>query len=179
MVQIITRYDYEAQKNLAPGLNFDPKKNKDDRSLTNQADMDASDINKIMARYEKTGVLVDPIGIERKPMYADFTEIKDYHSMLSSIRNVERAFNLLPVYVRNRFQNDPQKLIDFLENSKNDKEAVELGLKTRDVLLTALADDGVTKITPEDRANLDLKKSEKGAPAVTPGAGASGTGTGS
>jgi len=183
MVKIITRYDYEAQKAIAPGTTFD-KKNANDRSMTNQADMDAADVNKIMARYEKTGVLVDASGNERQPMYGDFTEIKDYYTSKCAIANVERAFLTLPASVRNRFENNPQLLIDFLEDPKNDTEAVKLGLKDREVLLTALADDGVTRITAEERAVLDQEKKEaaaraaKGAPADKPGAGASGSGTG-
>jgi len=182
-VKIFSRYNTEAAVLPRPRISFDPKK-KADQSMTNQADMDAADINKIMARYEKTGVLVDPSGVERKPTYGDFTEIKNYHQMLCSIRNVERSFNLLPAQTRNRFDNDPQKLIDFLEDPKNDKEAVKLGFKNADVLLTALADDGVTRISAEARAILDKKAADaraildkKAADAAASAAGASGTGT--
>ncbi|QXP08194.1 MAG: internal scaffolding protein [Arizlama microvirus] len=133
-VTIKTKYEYETHTH--PGVDFKPKTNRADRSLTNQADMESADINKIMARYEKTGVLIDASGVERKPQYGDFTVLKDYHSMMSAVRNAERAFDLLPANVKNRFLNDPQKLIDFLENPVNDKEAVSLGLKERDVLLT-------------------------------------------
>lgn len=148
MVQIITRYDYEAQAKIAPGVNFDPKNKKADRSLTNQADMENADINKIMARYEKTGLLTDGFGVERKPVYGDFTQVKDYHSLLSSIRNVERAFGLLPVSLRNRFENDPQKLIDFLDNPENDAEAIKLGLKDRPVVETVVKKEETAGGTP-------------------------------
>jgi phage internal scaffolding protein len=127
--------------------------------------MDAADINKIMERFEKTGVIIDPTGQERKPMYGDFTEIKDYHTQLSAIRNVERAFGLLPANVRNRFNNDPQTLINWLEDPKNNKEAVDLGLKSYDVLLTSFADDGVTRITQEERDNRDKAKLAQASPA--------------
>lgn len=167
MVNIKTKYDYE--NHIHPGIHF----GKDDRSMTNQADMDAADINKIMARFEKTGVLIDGSGIERQPMHGDFSEVRDYHGMLIAVREAERRFYLYPAAIRNRFDNDPQKLIDFMEDPKNDKEAVKLGLKDRSVLKTALADDGVTRITPEERENLDKLAAAKAA------AGASGTGTGS
>lgn len=126
-IKIKTKYAYDLHDH--PGISFTPKTNPADRSLTNQADMDAADINKIMARYEKTGVLIDPLGVERKPMYGDFTEVADYHATLSLLRNVERAFGLLPAATRNRFENDPQKLINFLADPANDAEAVKLGLK--------------------------------------------------
>lgn len=133
ITKIITKYDYD--NHVHPGINFSPKTNPDDRSLTNQADMDSADINKIMARYEKTGVLIDPLTLaERKPMYGDFTEVKTYHETLAAVRRAEESFSKLPAKVRNRFENDPQKLIDFLEDSRNDGEAVELGLKDKSVL---------------------------------------------
>lgn len=129
--KIVTQYEYE--KFEKPGVDF-PASDKLSKSKTIQSDMDAADINKVMARYEKTGVIIDPAGIERKPVYGDFTEIKDYHTQLSAIRNVERAFDQLPAKIRNRFKNDPQTLIDFLEDSNNDREAVELGLKDQSIL---------------------------------------------
>lgn len=150
ITKIRTKYDHEDRP--SPGIFFDPKK---DKSLIQQSDMDSADINKIMARYEKTGVLIDANLSERKPMYGDFTEIKDYHQMLSGIRNVERAFELLPAKIRNRFENDPQQLIDFLENPENNKEAVELGLKDRRILYTALDLDEKSPVTPEERALMD------------------------
>lgn len=149
---IITRYDYESQKLVSPGVHFDKNK-KADRSLTNQADMDAADINKIMARYERTGVLIDPLGVERRPMYGDFTEIKDYHQMLSSIRNVERAFSTLPANVRNRFDNDPQKLIDFLDDPKNNEEAIKLGLIEQPPIPNKATKDADGKPVPAEPAN--------------------------
>lgn len=126
MVKIITKYDYENRP--SPGISFNPKTNPNDRSLTNQADMDAADINKIMARYEKTGVLIDPDGFTRQPTYGDFTEVKNYHEMMIGIKNVERAFSQLPAKLKNRFENDPQQLITFLDDEKNYEEAIALGL---------------------------------------------------
>lgn len=127
--KIVSRYDYEAQKLVAPVVFFDPKDPKS-KSVTNQSDLDSTDINKIMARYEKTGLLTDEItGLTRKPMYGDFTSVSNFYDLQVKIKNVERAFGLLPAPVRSRFDNDPQKLINFLADSKNDGEAVKLGLK--------------------------------------------------
>lgn len=122
--KIITRYDYENHEK--PGVYFDPKK---DKSLTNQGDLESTDINKIMSRYEKTGSITDLLGTSRQPMYGDFTEVKDYHTTLSAIRRTEQAFAQLPANVRNRFNNDPEALIKFLDDPKNDEEAGKLGLK--------------------------------------------------
>lgn len=118
-VQIKTKYDYELQASLAPGIGpFD-------KSMTNQADLKDSDVNLIMARYEKTGLIM---GTERAPRYGDFSEVPDYHTQLSAIRRVDAAFAALSPKIRNRFDNDPAKLLSFMENPENEKEAIELGL---------------------------------------------------
>jgi len=126
-MNIKTRYDYEAQAEKKPRVNFTNQK-----SMTNQADMDSADINKIMAKYEKTGVLIDQLGIERKPSYGDFSEVPSYHEALSAVRRIEVAFNTQPAYIRNRFNNDPQELMSFLEDPNNRAEAIKLGIITEE-----------------------------------------------
>ena len=37
----------------------------------------------------------------------------------------------LPAQIRSRFENDPAKLIDFLDNSENLDEAIKLGLVSK------------------------------------------------
>ena len=72
-VLVRTAYDYENL--LHPGTSFDVRKDVKGRvlnpevvSLTNQADTPSCDLNLMFARYEKTGVLVDPLsGISRTP----------------------------------------------------------------------------------------------------------------
>jgi len=122
-MNIKTRYDYEAQALNKPRVSFINQK-----SMTNQADMDSADINKIMGKYEKTGVLIDQLGIERKPTYGDFSEVPSYHESLSAIRRIEVAFNTQPAHIRNRFNNNPQELIEFLRDDKNMAEAIKLGI---------------------------------------------------
>jgi len=129
--KIKTQYEYD--KFDHPRVDFNPS-DKNSKSKAIQSDMDAADINKIMARFEKTGVFIDPNGNERQPVYGDFSEVTDYHGMLTAIKNAERAFGTYPAKIRNRFDNDVQKYIDFMSDSKNDGEAVELGLKDRSIL---------------------------------------------
>jgi len=140
MVKIRTAYDYENLER--PGSSFEVVKdakrsvlNPEVVSLTNQSDAEACDINKMFARFEKTGVLVDPSsGVVRTPNYGDFSGIGDFHAIKSRIAKAESDFMLFPASLRNRFDNDVQKLVDFLSDSKNDVEAVKLGLKDKSVL---------------------------------------------
>jgi len=171
MPTIHTRYDYSTLPK--PRVDFDAKK---DKSLTNQADMDAADINKIMAKFEKTGVIIDQSGIERKPMYGDFSEVPNYHEALSAVRRTETAFNQLPVSIRNRFNNDPQEILNFLEDPKNDEEAVKWGLKDPDVLLTHIHPDGKTRISKQDFETHQKLAAEASASAASASGGAPITG---
>lgn len=135
-------------------------------SKTSQAEKDSLDINRIMKNHkENGGIIGDPF---RKSLNEqvengtlDLTNFGDYREVKTRAVKAEQTFMLLPPDIRNQFDNDPQKLYEFLLDSKNDKKAVELGLKHENVLKTALADDGKTRITPEQRAELDKIKAEK------------------
>lgn len=83
------------------------------------------DINTIMKKYEKTG-LIDHV--KTGGTYGDFTQVTDYHTALNQIQAAEEAFMTLPASLRGRFENDPAQLISFLEDPKNKKEAISLGL---------------------------------------------------
>lgn len=150
--------------------------NPDVLSKTVQSEKDALDINRIMKNHKENGGLIgDPF---RKSLneqvengFIDLSDFGDYRTVKTQAVRVEQNFMLLPPEIRAKFDNDPSKLFDFLLDSKNDKEAVNLGLKDADVLKTALADDGKTRITPEQRKELDALKETAAKAAV----GASGT----
>lgn len=91
-----------------------------------------ADINFIMKKYQKSGLLVDPLNPgSRRPMFGDFSNVGDFHALSGTIARVDREFGSLPASLRNRFGNDPHLLIEFLADSKNDEEAFKLGLKVR------------------------------------------------
>lgn len=157
-------------------VDFTDKKIKGNVSMTNQSDKDAADINKIVARFDRTGNILDLVSGEmRKPVWGDFSSIGDYHSMMGAVTRAQQLFDALSSDIRNRFENDPAKLIDFLQDPANDAEAFKMGLKDKSNALVALADDGVTKITPDQRAELDRIAGDAAAKAAA--TGASGTGT--
>lgn len=82
-----------------------------------------ADINTIMRRFKVTGQM--PFG-SAQGMYGDFTEITDYESAQAKIASAHQKFMTLPPEVREKFDNDPGKMIaaaqsmseeDFLEFS--------------------------------------------------------------
>lgn len=94
-------------------------------SLTEQAHAAAADINAIMRRAERTGeVLVT----DARPMYGDFSAVGDYQSALEAVRTAQAAFMTLDPHIRERFNNDAGRLLEFLSDEANRPEAERLGL---------------------------------------------------
>jgi phage internal scaffolding protein len=60
--------------------------------------------------------------------YGDFSGVHDYHTALNALIASESEFAALPAQIRNRFQNDPSNLIEFLDDPRNKAEAESLGL---------------------------------------------------
>lgn len=97
-----------------------------DPSMTKQAMADECDINKIMKRYEKTGMLNHVI--RYKGQYADVSTEHDYQSALQTIIDANVMFDSLPAAVREKFANDPAGFLAFVEDPSNHDEMAELGL---------------------------------------------------
>lgn len=92
---------------------------------TKQSHKDECDINTIMARYIKTG-LIDFVN-QHQPQYGDVTGI-EYQSAMDIIATGNTMFEELPAEWRKRFGNDPAVFLDFVQNPANRAEAIELGI---------------------------------------------------
>jgi phage internal scaffolding protein len=94
-------------------------------SLAQQHFKDECDINNILRQFNVTGLLPEaPLS----PRYGDFTGIGDYHSALNAVIAAQDGFDALPAQIRARFDNDPENLINFLNDASNKDEAIKLGL---------------------------------------------------
>lgn len=119
-----SRYSVTGQK---PGVKFvEP-------SATLQSFKDDADINCIIARYENTGVLVDPsIPVSRTPNFGDYSELPSYQEAQNVIIAAKNAFDSLSSKIRERFNNDPAAYFDFVRSlekgSEAYDEAVRLGI---------------------------------------------------
>lgn len=103
-----------------PVMNTEP-------SMAQQHFKDECDINQIMARYQRTGILTDNPGSLR-PLFGDFSNVSDFQSAQNAILDVNDSFMSLPSSIRARFNNDPGYLLEFLAKEENRGEAVSLGL---------------------------------------------------
>lgn len=95
-------------------------------SRTKQAMSKECDINNIMARYAKTGLLTHTNRYAGQ--YADLGTATDLHEAHNVIIAADAAFSSLPAAVRTRFDNDPEKFLEFVQNPDNLDEINSLGL---------------------------------------------------
>jgi len=93
---------------------------------TKQSFAKECDINNIMKRYEKDGIVnhFNKYG----GMYGDFTGVPEYRDALERVRAADEMFMSLPASIRTRFANDPSGFISFVEDPANKDELLKLGL---------------------------------------------------
>lgn len=97
-------------------------------SLTIQSARDEADINAIMARYAKTGVISPDVISRRAGVFADVGKFGDYGTLLDAVCSVQEEFDALNPEIREKFNNSPEELINWLQDSDNYDEAVRYGL---------------------------------------------------
>lgn len=114
-------------------------------TLAQQHYKEECDINNILQKFSITGILPEaPLS----PRYGDFSGIGDYHTALNRVIAAQEEFEALPAQIRARFENDPAKLIEFLDDEANRPEAEKLGLVERAAAEAVEA----AKVTPEKAA---------------------------
>lgn len=96
-----------------------------DPSLAVQSQKEEADINEIVRRFGLTGKLPENV---RAPVYADFDEVFDFQSAQNAIREAHNSFMAMPADVRMRFNNDPQRFVEFCSDADNLEEMRKLGL---------------------------------------------------
>jgi hypothetical protein len=94
------------------------KTDKKSISKTRQEFKDSANINKIINRFNRTGVLSSgDITNTRKPMYGDYEGI-DYTETCRQIAKVEQDFMKQPPEIRAKYENDPQIWLKELEQEE-------------------------------------------------------------
>lgn len=116
-----------------------------DPSLTSQADLKESDMNHIIQRYMRNGVLP---GGRADGFYGDTTTLpQDYQSALDIVIEAQESFDALPSAIRERFGNEPLNFLNFCSDPKN---------------LPELRSMGLTSLPPEEApAVIEPKKGKK------------------
>lgn len=107
------------------------------KSKTQQHFADACDVNKLMKKYKNINAIPpEHFKNHGRGVYGDFSEIGDYHSAFAAVANAQDAFMKLDASIRARFRNDPQELLNFVNDDRNYDEAVKLGIVPKKELAT-------------------------------------------
>jgi len=95
-------------------------------SLTVQSAAGDLDINTMVARARATGQWMNT---QAKPgRYLDCTKVNGYQDAIEKVREAEDVFKQLPAAVRDRFGNQPLKMVEFVLDPANRDEGERLGL---------------------------------------------------
>jgi len=116
------KYRTRFSKKIPDGLYCPPEENK-----TKPEFIDECDINKIMAKYRKTGVLPENAR-QAAARYGDFSSIPTYMQMQERIIAANELFAELPAVVRKQFDNDPGVFLAASETQEGRELLIKLGL---------------------------------------------------
>lgn len=101
---------------------------------TQQHQKDDCDLNKIVARIERTGVVPPELMLtaQNRGVFGDFSDIPDFQTAQQQMIKAEENFGKLPAQLRDRFNHDPGELLKFIENPLNKDEGIRIGLFSPD-----------------------------------------------
>lgn len=105
---------------VAPGLDCSG-----DEILVKQSEADSCDVNKILEKYARTGILPET----REAIWGqDFGDVPSFMEAMERVRMADEAFLALPAELRLECGNDPVK---FVEKLQDDDWAFRHGLRER------------------------------------------------
>lgn len=114
------------ERSSKPGITFEKP------SLTQQHFKDECDINLIIKRFTKNDLAL--MAMMSDMQYGDYSTPVDFHEAMNIVIRAQEQFEALPSSVRDKFDNDPAKMLDFVSKKENIEESVKLGLLNREAL---------------------------------------------
>lgn len=122
-----------------------------DASLAKQSSRDECDINQIMAKFAKTGVVTH--FNEHKGDYGDFCDAGDYLESQIIVQQAKEMFHTIPAGIRQHFDNNPAKFLEFAQDPNNQEEMIEMGLAKR--VHTSTGPQPDPSVDPQDPPQAD------------------------
>jgi len=132
-------------------------------SLTKQSFTDECDINTIMRKYQKTGA-IDHVN-KHEASYGYATS-DTFQEALETVARGKQMFEELPSSIRTKFENDPAKFLDFVQDNNNQAEMVEIGLAHKlqqDPNTTTAKKGEAQKTEPESETKTSESEAKKDA----------------
>lgn len=128
-----------------------------DDGRTQQHFKDQCDINILLAKYRKTGIMEHVT--RAKERYGDFTQYgSDLAADLDRVAKAKQTFEMLPAELRNQFKNSIPGFFNFVQDPKNFDQCVKWGIydKPQEV------------VAPPSQSKPDQKSSKKTDPPSEP-----------
>jgi phage internal scaffolding protein len=124
-MEVVFNTPYGGNRNRVT-LDFVDEDGNQSIGLTEQSHKDECDINNIIRKYDKTGLITHVNNATAE--YGDYTEINEYQESLNMVIKAQNAFDELPADIRKKFGNDPGAFFEFATNPDNVDGMIELGL---------------------------------------------------
>lgn len=121
-------------------------------SMTKQSFADETNINNILDKYKKTGLIEH---VKNHGGYSEMPDPIEYQQAVQMSIDAQLAFDDLPAHVRREFDNDPFTFLSFIEDPDNVERMAELGL---------IEAPDVEETPPEAKPLPAEKADEKSAP---------------
>lgn len=132
-------------------------------SLTKQSHAEECDIHNILNTHASRGTLRELIAqgavASDGRRYGDFSNPLTLQEAYNTVFHAEDQFMGLPATVRDEFQNDPVKFLQFTSDPKNIDRMVELGLATKQTT-NKTTNDPVASPEAHTKKPLSTKKSD-------------------
>lgn len=152
------------------GLSFEGTESRTEQSHKNECD-----INNIISKYDRTGLVTHRN--EYRGQYG-FASQQTFEDAMLVVARAQSMFNDLPAKVRDRFNHDPGQFLKFVQDDKNADELVKMGLATnkddiasktpqidpaelRQALTKALDGAGIAGTGKDDEKSSDKKEPSK------------------
>lgn len=110
---------YVFEEHVHPVIDIDPAEDQTQQHFERE-----TNINSIVSRYQKTGVL--PTALIREVQFGEVGP--DLVQSLNKIKAAKEQFQLLPAKIREEFKNDPDQFMRFLADPHNFEKAKSLGI---------------------------------------------------
>lgn len=94
-------------------------------SLTRQSETQNCNIHCILDKFRKTGLLPQRTV---SPLRGAIPDVDSFHSAMNIMTEAQQMFEAMPSDLRQEFDNDPAKFIDFCGKEENKEKMIELGL---------------------------------------------------
>lgn len=93
---------------------------------TQQHLRDEVNINNIIAKYNKTGIIEHVTRNRLK--YGEFADLADYATNLDKVAKAQQSFETLPATLRNEFKNSIEGFFEFIRKPENKEQCVKWGI---------------------------------------------------